>query len=152
MDSRDNMTEQWQKFYRARFDEIDRDPALLARFSRVIGIGFPLVFCVLIPWIFSVSPLWVVLRPSIVVLVFGVVAPQWLAWPYVLWMGLGYLLHRLNAVIIFGILYYLVICPIGILFRIIGRDPMNRVLQSKVVSYRSDFSGDNPLERVKNIY
>jgi hypothetical protein len=67
-------------------------------------------------------------------------------------MGLGSLLHRINSWLIFGLLFYLIICPLGIVFRLVGRDPLQRRPDLRAVSYRQDFSDDNPLARLENTY
>jgi hypothetical protein len=59
------------------------------------------------------------------VLVFlGLVAPKLLKWPSALWWKLAMALGYVNARVILSIAFLLVLTPIGLLWRLIGRDPM----------------------------
>jgi hypothetical protein len=128
------------------------DISVLRSFSKVTGFGIPIVFGVALPILIRGHILLWPFLPGGCLLIAGWIWPAALTYPYVLWQGLGQGLHKLNSWIIFGLMFYLVICPIGFVFRCIGRDPMRRRIDSRIDSYRQDFSHDNPLERVDNIF
>lgn len=70
-----------------------------------------------------------------VLVVLGTVAPVVLRPLYRLWMlfavALGFVMTR----VILTVFYYLVLTPVGLLFRVIGRDALNRRLDRQAESY-----------------
>ena len=54
----------------------------------------------------------------------GLVIPGLLGPVYRAWMGLALLLSRVTTPILMAIIYFLVITPIGLLLRALGRDPL----------------------------
>lgn len=54
----------------------------------------------------------------------GLLRPQWLATPNRLWTKLGILMGMIVSPIALGILFYLVLTPIGLLVRWTGNDPL----------------------------
>lgn len=54
----------------------------------------------------------------------GVVSPRSLRVPYLLWMRLGRLLGRLTSPVLLVAVFLLVVTPIGLVRRVLGRDPM----------------------------
>lgn len=141
-----------KSFIESRLAEIQKDSQLLTHFSRLLGVGLPLVFCVLLPLIFGIPHQWWSCWVGAIILVLGKLWPGSLTYIYVGWMGLGEVMQRVNAVIIFGLMFFLIITPIGFIFRIFGIDSLKEKWDSRVDSYRTDFSNDNPLERIKNTF
>ncbi len=66
----------------------------------------------------------------------GMVAPSTLAQPYKGWMFIGHILGWINTRIILGILYYGVVVPMGLVMKLMGRDPMRRALVPGMETYR----------------
>ena len=95
---------------------------------------------------FGIIALWPVIRggpprttPLIVAaILFGsaLIVPQVLRGFHRVWMGIGEALGWVNSRIILGVIYYLVIVPIGMLRRMFGSDPMARQFERDAVSYR----------------
>ena len=52
------------------------------------------------------------------------------------WMKLGHTLGWINTRIILGAVFYLVVTPIGIIRRLLGKDPMGKRLRADMESYR----------------
>ena len=52
------------------------------------------------------------------------------------WMVIGHALGWINTRIILGIVFYLLIAPIGMIMRLFGRDTMRRRFQPEVETYR----------------
>jgi hypothetical protein len=71
-------------------------------------------------------------------LVPAVVFPRSLVWVHKGWMAIGHVLGWINTRIILGFVFYLVITPIGIFRRWLGKDPMGRQLRPDLDSYRVD--------------
>lgn len=62
--------------------------------------------------------------------------PQILFWPHRGWTALGHVLGWINTRIILGFVFYLVVTPMGIVRRWLGKDPMGRRWQPDLQSYR----------------
>jgi hypothetical protein len=65
-----------------------------------------------------------------VLLVLGLVAPALLKWPSALWWKLTMALGYVNARVILTIAFLLVLTPIGLLWRLLGRDPLGKRRES----------------------
>jgi O-antigen/teichoic acid export membrane protein len=81
-------------------------------------------------------PRWWAVVVAVCLLAPAVVFPRILVWVYRGWMALGHVLGWINTRIILGLVFYLVITPIGILRRWLSKDPMGRKLKPEVDSYR----------------
>jgi hypothetical protein len=57
---------------------------------------------------------------------------------YRVWVKFGGFIGRVNAKIIMGLIFYLVITPIGILARMIGKDLLGKKLNSGSATYWDD--------------
>ncbi len=72
----------------------------------------------------------------------GVLIIAALAWPSALrplyrpWVRLGLVLGWINSRIILTILFFLVIVPMGLIMRALGRDPVSRKLDPDASTYR----------------
>lgn len=58
---------------------------------------------------------------------------------YILWMGLGITIGLVTSPIIMGILYLVLIVPVGLFFRLTGRDLMRRKIDPQAASYWEDY-------------
>lgn len=72
---------------------------------------------------------------GILFLTLGLISPITLKHVYKLWMGFGIVLGHLVSSIILSLLFYLVITPIGIVLRILGKDYLNRGFSKKEGTY-----------------
>ncbi len=106
---------------------------------REFGIGFGvltlILFGLLIPWLLASSlPMW----PWIVCVSFCVLA---LSKPIVItpfyisfsWLGMG--MGKITNAIILSLTFFLLIAPIAIIRKLIGKDPLARSLDKKMKSY-----------------
>ena len=62
--------------------------------------------------------------------------PKILFWPYKGWMMLGHVLGWINTRIILGVVFYLIVTPIGAVRRWLGKDPMGQRLRPDLDTYR----------------
>ena len=92
-------------------------------------------FGLLVGGVFSVIGLWPMLlrgeplrlwavTTGALLIILGSLAPKWLAPIHRGWMWVGHVLGWINTRIILGIVFYGLITPIGILFRLFGKDTM----------------------------
>ncbi|HSR69001.1 MAG TPA: SxtJ family membrane protein [Acidobacteriota bacterium] len=73
-----------------------------------------------------------------------------LGWMRMLYLGLSYAAFPIGWVIshaLLAIIYYLVVTPIGLLMRLLGRDPMQRRFEEDQTSYWSEQEPSLPSER-----
>ncbi|OGG92965.1 MAG: hypothetical protein A2527_04330 [Candidatus Lambdaproteobacteria bacterium RIFOXYD2_FULL_50_16] len=98
----------------------------LRNFGVKTGAIVAFLFGGLLPFLLSTSfPLWpwVIAGPLIL---FGLIWPTALGPVYKGWMTFGAIAGAINSKIILGIVYYLLIVPVGLGMRLFGRDPMKR--------------------------
>jgi hypothetical protein len=94
------------------------------------GIGvWPLV-------IHSAEPRWWSLIIAGALLLPAAIYPHSLVWPYKGWMALGHVMGWINTRIILGLVFFAIVTPIGIVRRLLGKDPMGRQLRPDLDSYR----------------
>lgn len=104
-------------------------------------------FGLLVGGVFSVIGLWpIVFRgesPRLWALVvggslmmLGGIAPRSLKQIHAGWMRVGHVLGAINTKIILGLIYYLLIVPMGMVMRWLGEDSMHRTLDRDVSTYR----------------
>jgi hypothetical protein len=68
--------------------------------------------------------------PGALLVLGGLVVPQWLGPVERGWMRFAAVAGAFNARIILGLAYYLVISPVGVVMRLFGRDPLDRRLRT----------------------
>ena len=59
-----------------------------------------------------------------VLMFFGAVRPQLLKWPSAVWWKLAMVLGYVNSRVILTLAFAIVLTPLGLLWRLIGRDPL----------------------------
>ena len=111
----------------------------LRKFGLIMGAMIALIFGLLFPWIADKTlenwPRW----PFITMVVFWALAllfPESLRRVNELWLKVGNVLGWINSRIILGVMFYLLIFPIGLLLKLFGKDSMNRKLDKGTDSYR----------------
>ena len=66
----------------------------------------------------------------------AMLAPDSLRPLYNGWMRFGLLMNRVTTPLLLGIVFYLLIFPMGLLMRLFGADPMRRKLDPSANTYR----------------
>jgi hypothetical protein len=82
------------------------------------------------------DPRWWALVIAAGLLIPAVVFPRSLVWVHKGWMAIGHVLGWINTRIILGMIFYVIVTPIGIIRRWLGKDPMGRNLRPDLDSYR----------------
>lgn len=117
---------------------LNPDRKLLREFGFTMAIAISAIFGLLLPWLFERPwPVW----PWPVVAVFlttSLFLPDVLRLPFVWWMRLGHLLSKVTTPLILGILFYIVVTPVGAARRLLRKDSMSRKLDPSTKSYRVD--------------
>lgn len=97
-----------------------------------IGVLFGLI----LPWLFDGAwPIWPWLIASLFLLL-GIAAPQHLRKVFEGWMRLGYLIGRVTTPIILGLVFFVIVTPIGLFRRAFCKDPMCRRIDAGGESYK----------------
>jgi hypothetical protein len=82
------------------------------------------------------APRWWAVVAAGCLLLPALLLPQILFWPHRSWMALGHVLGWVNTRIILGLIFYLVVTPMGVVRRWLGKDPMGKRLRPDLESYR----------------
>lgn len=120
----------------APHDIPELDASGLRGFALTTSAILSALFGLLIPWVFDFPfPAW----PWVVAAVlasWGLAAPTTLRPVYRGWMRFGSVMSRITTPLILGIIFYLVITPVAVFFRITGRNAMPGTFDSEATTYR----------------
>ncbi len=127
--------------------------AELRKFGLILAGGFVIVFGLLIPLlkgrgIHLMSWPWLL---AVVLVLVSVTAPKALGPLNRAWMFLGHILGWINTRIILGIVFLLIFTPTALVFRLLGKDSMQRSFDPSLKSYRTD-SRQPKLENLNRLY
>jgi saxitoxin biosynthesis operon SxtJ-like protein len=78
---------------------------------------------------------WAAIAGGLLILL-GSVVPKWLGPVHRGWMWVGHVLGWINTRIILGMVFYGLITPIGIVFRLLGKDTMRQAFSDTSSTYR----------------
>jgi hypothetical protein len=120
-------------------ENLARQDSLEARrgSERSFGLVFAIVFGLLglYPLIRGDAPHWWLVAAGIATAAAGLFAPALLRHPNRWWFKLGELLARIVAPLAIGVVYYVSVVPIGLLMRILGKDPLRLRRDAEAASY-----------------
>jgi hypothetical protein len=111
------------------------DVRQLRHFGFLVGGIFGLIGLWPLVWRYQNPRLWA-LALAVALVVPALVAPRILAPVYRVWMKLGEVLAWINTRILLGLVFYGLVTPMGLVMRLMGRDPMRRQLEPGGESYR----------------
>jgi uncharacterized membrane protein len=103
------------------------------------GIWFPLAF-VVIAWMIhrhthtTTLPFALILI-ALVIGIIGVIAPAVMKPIFVGWMYASYPIGFVVSHVVVGVIFFLVITPVGLVMRLLGRDPLQRSFDRSAVTY-----------------
>lgn len=126
--------------------ELDRKG--LREFGLVTGAAVVTIFGLFFPWLLDIAwPAW----PWIIAAVLWTLAliqPLWLRWIYRTWMRFGLLASRVMTPLVLGIVFFVMISPMAMVRRLMGKDPMQKAFDKKLASYRVE-SKKSPKEKLE---
>lgn len=106
---------------------------------RQFGLSVGAIFVVIGFWplVFRGEPLrlWATGIGGLLIVCGGAV-PSILAPVYKEWMRVGHILGWINTRILLGIVFYGLVTPIGIVFRLMGKDTMRQAFSESSTTYR----------------
>ena len=108
----------------------------LREFGLVTGAITLLLFVLLLPLLFNHGlPIWPWIVAA-VLCVWALLLPASLLPLYRGWIAIGHLLGWINTRIILGILFYFLFLPVGVVLKLLGKDPMARKIDKTLKTYR----------------
>lgn len=111
----------------------------LREFGLLLGGLIAVIFGFIIPLVrhrsINFIPSWPWIVGAIMV-AWALAAPRTLNPVYHAWMRFGLIMSAIQTPLILGIVFYLIVLPMGIIKRLLGDDPMQRKLQSDRETYR----------------
>lgn len=124
----------------------------LRKFGFTTGAIIVVLFVVFFPWVFDAAtmPVW----PWVIAGLLWVPAlfvPKSLQPVYTTWMRIGHAIGWVNTRIILGLVFYILVLPMGLIMRMFGKDPMARKYDKSVSSYRVK-TVHEPKERLEKPY
>lgn len=109
----------------------------LRNFALTMAGMVALLFGALMPWLWGWSyPAWP-WYSAISLAAWGLIFPLSLKLIYRIWMGFGHALGWINTRLILGIVFFVMIAPVGVVMRLFGWDPMRRRLEPTTNTYRA---------------
>ena len=107
----------------------------LRQFGLMVGAVFTVIG--LWPLVFRGEPLrlWAIGTGGLLIACGGIL-PQLLAPIHKGWMWVGHILGWINTRILLGIVFYALITPIGLVFRLMGKDTMRQAFAESSTTYR----------------
>jgi hypothetical protein len=122
----------------------------LREFGLTTGAICAVLFGLLLPLIFRhwPPPLWPWITGSILA-VWALLIPATLNPIYQIWMRIGIVLGWINTRILLGVVFYIMMAPMGLIKRMFGSDAMQRQLDKEASTYRivSQVRPINSMER-----
>jgi len=120
----------------------------LREFGLTIGAAVVVIFGLFVPWLLGLSwPVWpwAIATP---IWLLALVHPPWLRLVYRGWMRFGLVASRVMTPLVLGIVFFVMISPMAMIRRLMGKDPMKRTLDPNQDSYRVK-STKSPKEKLE---
>lgn len=129
-----------------KIPELDRKG--LRQFGLTTGAAVVVIFGLFFPWILELGwPVWPwVIAAALWAL--ALVHSPWLRWIYRAWMRFGLLASRVMTPLVLGVVFFGMILPMALVWRLRGKDPMRRALDPSENSYRVQ-SNKSPKEKLE---
>ncbi|MDP8207365.1 MAG: SxtJ family membrane protein [Candidatus Electryonea clarkiae] len=123
----------------------------LRKFAVTMAVAFAIVSVIVL--LKGHSPAWIILLGvSGLFLAFGFIAPQSLRPIEWIWMQIAYYLAIIVTHILVTLTYIVIIIPMGLFLRIIGKDLLKLRFDKKANSYWISIDPDSPSSRPEKPY
>ena len=115
----------------------------LRNFGLTTGGIIVILFAGLLPWLLDHNfPVWPWILAAALWLL-AAAAPMALQPIYKVWMKFGAILGAFNTRVLLGIMFYLIITPMALIMRLLGKDALHRTLDDRP-SYRVKSKANPP--------
>ncbi len=118
-------------------EDFSRQAKVKGSSDRTFGLVFAVFFALVgLAPVRSHRPLrWWALAAALLFLAVAIARPAWLRPLNRLWIKLGELLGRIVSPIVMGLLFFVVIAPVGALLRLLGKDPLRLAREPDANTY-----------------
>ena len=120
----------------------------LREFGLTTGAAVVVIFGLFFPWMLDIDwPAWpwIISAP---LWVLALIQPMWLRRVYRAWMHFGLLASRVMTPLVLGIVFFVMISPMALIRRIMGKDSLHRTLDPDMTTYRVQ-STKSPKEKLE---
>jgi Saxitoxin biosynthesis operon protein SxtJ len=128
-------------------EDLSRDeetsPASDRQFARVFIVGWSLIG--LAPLLHGRPVRWWAVLLAAAVSLLWLVRPRWLTPLNRVWVGLGAVMGRVTTPLVTGLLFFLCVTPLALLYRVLGKDPLARRFDRAAPSYWIERRPPGPL-------
>jgi len=118
-------------------NDLEKNTQVKIGSERSFGIVFTVVFLVL-----GLYPVYhgedfnlPLISVGFVLLLITISAPSLFYWPNRAWFKFGLLLGAIVAPIVMALVYCIIFVPIGLWFKLVGKDPLNRKIDKGAKTY-----------------
>ena len=127
-------------------ENLDREEEIKVCSDRSFGIVFTLVFLAVGTWTVSggQSEGWLCLASAVLFFIVAMARPSVLGPLNRAWMKLGLLLSRVANPLILGVVFFLVLTPIAVIRRLLGKDSLHLGSKPGLESYWIDRTPPGP--------
>ena len=127
-------------------ENLDKEEELKVSSDRSFGIVFTLVFLAVGVWVVSggQSKGWLFFVSAALFLVVAIARPSILGPLNRAWAKLGLLLGKVFNPLLLGVVFFLVVTPIAVVLRLLGKDSLHLKSKSDLESYWIDRSPAGP--------
>ncbi len=116
--------------------QLDTSTKGLREFAYTMAAAFVIIFCGLLPWLFSRAiPIWPIVVAAIL-LAQALLYPPSLIPVQTLWMKIGGVLGWINTRIILAFVFFILLTPIGSLQRVRGKLNYKTGFDKNVTTYK----------------
>lgn len=131
------------------------DIETLKEISLTLIWAFPVVFMVLLPWIFERTPHWGIsywwpLLLSGLLAILYLINPKALYYPCRLWLTIAALIGWFNTRVVLGLAFYGLIFPIGVVLRCLGKLQYQSVKNRQQSSFWIKRQDNNEKQNMKD--
>ena len=130
-------------------EEIKAFLSSTTRDLRKFGVMVGAVFCLLglVFWLRHRPFFWYLLAPGVPLLMLGAIWPRSLKWIYIGWMTLATIIGLVVSTILLTLLFYLLVAPVGLLARAVGKDFLSQKLHPNATTYWMPRDASRPKQK-----
>ena len=118
----------------------------LKKFGIGLAIIIAVLFGVFLPWLFSYSWPWWPWVTGAILLFISFLAPSALSPVQRGLLKIAEPLGRINSVILLSMVYFLLVCPMGLIMKLFGKDPIPKAFEPDAETYRKKSDPTTSLE------
>ena len=114
---------------------LETEEKTLKSFARVISLALCIIFGMLLPWLWNYQwPVWPWIIAGMLMLT-GMIRPLLLRGLYRNWHHFAEIIGRFNSRIILGLIFFVMMTPVALFLRLIGKQPLSQKSQKNNGSY-----------------